>query len=123
MNGKINITIDGNIVPLRFAYPAIRMFLEAMQNKSQFYYAEGIDGKPTMTVEGIAKFIECGYKNECLIKEIEPVFKYEFFYDFVSNMAADECIANQIADVFRCYGDTDIRKAVDESVGVDEKKN
>ena len=28
MNGAIKITIDGNVIGLKFAYPAIRMFLD-----------------------------------------------------------------------------------------------
>ena len=83
MNGAIKITIDGNVIGLKFAYPAIRMFLDEMAAKSKFYYSQSDGGDPMMTVEGIAKFIQCGYKNDCMIKEVDEVFNYEFFYNWV----------------------------------------
>ena len=39
MNGAIKVEIDGNVIGLKFAYPAIRMFLDEMAAKSKFYYS------------------------------------------------------------------------------------
>lgn len=121
MSGKINITIDGNVVHLRFAYPAIKMFLDEMQSKGDFYYSKGNNEEPMMTVEGIAKFIQCGYKNDCLIREAQEVFNYEFFYNWVEKINNDVSVAEAVKDIFECYGKTEIRRTIDATV--DEKKN
>lgn len=107
---------------MKFAYPAIRMFGEAMADKGEFYYT-GTEGDSQMTVEGIAKFIECGYKNNCLIKEVQPVFKYEHFYEWAEKAITDEDVAKQIAAVLECYAQTEYAKKLQELTSTDEKKN
>lgn len=121
MNGYISITLStGEVVGLKFAYPAIRMFAEAMAGKGQFYYTEG--DSPQMTIEGIAKFIECGYKNNCLVKEVEPLFKYENFFDWVESSIQYPEVAEQINRVLECYAATEYAKKL-ETVSLEEKKN
>ena len=125
MNGAIKVEIDGNVIGLKFAYPAIRMFLDEMAAKSKFYYSQSDGGDPMMTVEGIAKFIQCGYKNDCMIKEVDEVFNYEFFYNWVEQMNNDASIAEAVKKIYECYGNTEIKRVIDNAAKtpVDEKKN
>jgi hypothetical protein len=116
MNGAIKVEIDGNVIGLKFAYPAIRMFLDEMAAKSKFYYSQSDGGDPMMTVEGIAKFIQCGYKNDCMIKEVDEVFNYEFFYNWVEQMNNDASIAEAVKKIFECYGNTEIKRVIDNAV-------
>lgn len=118
MNGYISFDLDGSVTGLKFAYPAIRMFAEAMEGKSQFYYSDG-----TMTVEGIAKFIECGYKNNCLIKEVEPELKYEHFYNWVEGAISDPAKVEVIGQIMQCYADTQYAKMIVDAVDAEEKKS
>lgn len=80
MNGQTSIQIDGQTVGLKFAYPAIKWFTEATTG-SDIFFTPGQDS--TFTIEGLAKLIQCSYKNYCLIKEVEPTLTYEAFYNYV----------------------------------------
>jgi hypothetical protein len=122
-NGKISINTGTDIISLRFAYPAVRWFLEAMQDKGDFFYTEDQAGKVSaMTVEGIAKLIHCGYKNDCLVKEIPELFSYEYFFDWCEKAQEDESVKKQIEDVLTCYAGTSYAKKVKEMADEVEKK-
>jgi hypothetical protein len=118
MNGYISFDLDGSVTGLKFAYPAIRMFAEAMAG-NDFYYVEGDKG-PQMTVEGIAKFIECGYKNNCMIKEVTPELKYEHFYNWVEGAVDDPEKMETINKIMECYAETQYAKQL---VAEQEKKS
>lgn len=88
MNGATTIQINGQTVGLKFAYPAIKWFTEESATNDLFFVPGETGG---FTVEGLAKLIQCSYKNHCLIKEVEPSLKYEDFYNYVeSNQDTDE---------------------------------
>lgn len=124
MNGYITITVEGSLTGLKFAYPAIRLFLEAMADKGQFYYTENDNGEvSSMTLEGLAKLIQCGYINNCMIKEVEPDLKYEHFYNWVEKSETDESVKQAIQDVLTCYAETQYAKRIEKAAAELEKKN
>lgn len=129
VEGYVSLNVDGTIVGLKFARPAILMFAKSMEKNGEFYYTSA-DGQPVITTEGCAKFIECGYKNNCLIKEVEPLFKYEFFYNWCEQAVNDKEKMDQIAKVLECYAETLYAKKIEEegkkiadAKADDEKKN
>jgi len=81
MDGYIKISIGGKEVGLKFGYPAIRWFAEESElNKSAFFMpGESFD----FSVEGFAKLMQCAYRNNCLIKEVDPELKYKDFVEWV----------------------------------------
>lgn len=122
MNGYIQITLpEGEKVGLKFAYPAIKWFLEAMEKSGEFYYTTQQDGEPCITIEGIARLMQCGYKNNCFLKDTEPVFTFETFYNLAELSLTNEEHAKQIADVLTCYAETEYAKKVQQIA--DEKKS
>lgn len=116
MKGYININLNGQQVGLKFAYPAIKMFAEALDKKPDLYLIEG--ERADFTIEGLAKFIQCGYINNCLIKEVEPSLTYEDFFNYAEGAQEDEDRAIEIGKVLECYGETVYAKKLSE-----EKKN
>ncbi len=89
MNGSCNITINGQTVGLKFAYPAIKWFTEATLRDNGIFFTPGEDS--TFTVEGLAKLIQCSYRNHCLLKEVEPTLSYEDFFNYVeANQDSEE---------------------------------
>lgn len=130
-NGYIQINLNGDMIGLKFALPGIRMWGEAMIGKADFYTvsdnSDPANPKIEVTIEGLAKFIECGYINNCMIKETEPLFKYEHFYEWVEKSITDPEVAKQIEEVMRCYQDSiyfvEATKANGEVKGEEEKKS
>jgi hypothetical protein len=122
MKGYINITMNGNSVGLKFAYPAIRMFAEALEKKPDLFLmdveSEGVK-KAQFTIEGLAKFIQCGYVNNCLIKEVEPGLTYQDFFNYAEESQEDEKRLEEIGKVFECWGETTYAKKLAEP---DEEK-
>lgn len=119
---KITIQVDGKDVGLRFDYPAIKWFIKAgvavaeLTGEKDTYWVLDAKGDPTgdMTAEGLAKLIECGYRNDCLIKEVKPSIPYESFIDFVGT--ADKSV---LVDIMNCYADSSVLK---KPIAEEEKK-
>lgn len=104
MNGYTTINLNGVQTGLKFAFPAMRMFAEALEKKPDLYILDG--EKADFTLEGLAKFIQCGYVNNCIIKEVEPSLTYEDFFNYAEGAQTSETRAQEIAKVFECYGQT-----------------
>lgn len=111
MNGYTTIQIDGQSVGLKFAYPAIKWFTEASA-KEDIFFTPGADS--TFTVEGLAKLIQCSYRNNCLIKEIEPTLTYEDFFNYVESNQDTEEGQKELLRVTEVYATASvIKKLID----------
>jgi hypothetical protein len=109
MNGYITIKINGQSVGLKFAYPAIKWFSEEAA-KSDLMFVPGEDGG--FTVEGLAKLMQCAYKNDCLLKEVEPTLKHGDFYDYIEvNQETDEG-QKELLKVIDTYASSSVMKRV-----------
>lgn len=108
MNGKTTIQINGQAVGLLFAYPAIKWFTEATLQDGGMYFTPG-EGA-TFTVEGLAKLIQCSYRNHCFIKEVEPVLTYEDFYEFVCERQDDEDGQKELLRITEVYATATVMK-------------
>lgn len=98
MNGKTSITIGGKPVEIRFGGYANRIFSEASQKNEALYFAlgsvndDGTQNRDDITMEGLAKLVQCAYLNQHAIKETEPdpALTYETFCDLLNEMAATD---------------------------------
>lgn len=111
MNGLTTIQINGQPVGLKFAYPAIKWFAEATQ-KEDIFFTPGIDS--TFTIEGLAKLLQCAYRNHCLIKEVEPTLAYESFFEYVEANQDTEEGQKELLRVTEVYATASvIKKLID----------
>lgn len=120
MRGYCEITMNGQPVGLRFALPAIRFFYEALEQRPDLYT---LGDSANFTIEGLAKFIQAGYINQCDIKEVKPVLTYEDFFNYSERVADDESRAAEVKKVFECFGETVYAKKIAEISEDVEKKS
>lgn len=120
MKGFIEINMNGSPVGLRFAYPAHKRFAEALEKKPDLYFIDDEDNKVKMTIEGLAKFIQCGYLNQCDVREVEPTLTYEDFFNYADEAEESEEIKEEIGRVIECWSQTRYAKKMAE---VEEKKS
>src|SRR6188472_4661141 len=118
MNGYISIQVSGKPVGLKFAYPAVKWFLEAATTRADVFFVEG-DAGSMVTDYGMAKLIHCAYRNNCLIKETEPVLAFEDFINFVEE-ETEKTDSTVLADIYTCYAESSISKKI---VADTEKKS
>ena len=121
MNGVTTIKIGDEPISLRFAYPCFKAFTEAMakdkeSGKNLFWTSEG-EGA-SLTDYAYAKLFQFAYENACLIKEIEPLLKFEPFYDWVDQHNGSE----ELVRVIKVWTESTITKKVIEQVDADNKK-
>lgn len=100
-NGYIQININGQPVGVKFNYKAVGDFFIAAIDKRDSYYI----GEDKFTYLGIAKLLKCGYDENCVIKEQEPAYSLEFFFNWVegaylSNSEKDKAEITKALDAF-----------------------
>lgn len=110
MNGYTEITLGGKQVGLRFGYPAVRWFSEDSRNNQDIYF---MPGKDDFSVEGFAKLVQCSYRNNCLVKEVQPELTYADFIEWTE--AAEE---SEMQRLLQVYLDSTLVKG-----GEEEKKS
>lgn len=127
MNGYIQIKIKDEVVGLKFAFPSVKWFAEAMakavEDNLEAYFINSIDDKgdetSTLTDYGLAKLMQCAYRNNCLLKEEKPVFKFEHFVDWVNDHNTEEGGA-EMGEVLKVYAESSVNKKIIENA---EKKS
>lgn len=118
MNGKTTIKIEGQEVPLRFAYPCVKWFAEACA-VSEFMFTPGEDAN--FTTDGFGKLLHCAYKNAMLVKEQEAVLTNEVFFDWVTEQQETEEGQKIMGEVLKVYADSSVMKKTVEAMK--EKKS
>lgn len=116
MNGIYDIKIGEQDIRLRFGYPCFKQWTIACADNEEFLYLDG--------VEGSAKLIQCAYNNECLVKEVKPELKYEYFYNWVEQNVNDGT-GQVVSDVLNAWTESIATKKSLEKIEkmADEKKN
>lgn len=109
MNGYIQIELAGGPVGLKFAYPAIKWFMEATAKNRDVYFVE-TEKSETMTDYGMAKLVHCAYRNNCLLKDTDPVITFEQFTEWVTEQI--EAGGEILAQVLTTYAESAISKKV-----------
>lgn len=118
MTGYTTIQINGQTVGLKFAYPAIKWFTEQCLKPGvaeMFFVQSEKPEEGGFTIEGLSKIIECSYKNNCLIKEVEPTLKFEDFYNYVEiSQETPEGLA-ELTRVTQVYAESSVMKRLIET--------
>lgn len=121
MNGNATVTIQGKATPIKFGYPAVKWFFEAIAEKSDIMFIE-----QSLTVEGWAKLIQCGYNNHCYYRDKEPEHNFADFVEYVEEAMQSEAVKEELNKALEAYG-TSIyyKKMIEKSDNVIEeiKKN
>ena len=109
------ITINGEKIGLKFGMASFR------------YLSEGkfIEGKSfqnnVITEIGIAHIIYSGYMNNCIVKDIDEKYQFEYFVDFVESNIANNDFLEEIKKIIDLWSNSDfIKNQTDES---SKKKN
>jgi hypothetical protein len=127
MNGYIQIKIKDEVIGLKFAFPSVKWFAEAMQKavdeKLEAYFVESIDEKgdaqSTLTDYGLAKLMQCAYRNNCLLKEEKPVLLFADFVEWVNDHNTEEG-GVEMGEVLKVYAESSVNKKIIENA---EKKS
>lgn len=77
-SGYTKIDINGELIGLKWAMPAIGLIQELGQGLD-------LDSKETMATFGMAVIIYAGYRNNCLLKSVIPNHDLEFFSDAIDD--------------------------------------
>ena len=109
------IEIEGKTIGLKFGVASFRY----LQNK----FVDGISfSSNTLTEIGFAQIIYSGYYNNCIIKDVQPEYTFEFFVDFVENNLTNNEIIKQINNVIEVWTKNDIIKNTQNNVSEETKK-
>lgn len=109
------ITVNGEKIGLKFGMASFR------------YLSEGkfIEGKSfqnnVITEIGIAHIIYSGYMNNCLVKDIEETYSFEYFVDFIESNLSNDSFLNEIKKVIDLWTNSDFIK--NETTEPTKKKN
>jgi hypothetical protein len=112
-NGYTTINIDGKAIGIKFGWGAIKDFAEADQKRHDVYYAKvSVEGKDveSLTYLGIAKLLQCGYLNNCAIKEVDPVLTLEDLNDWVESTIDNAQAADELTKVLNVFSESKIVK-------------
>lgn len=126
MNGFTTITIDKKTIGLKFAWLAIKWFTQASQEKTDIYFAdienEGIK-QSSLTVFGIAKLIQCAYRNNNEIKEVKDELSFEHFYNWTENKSESEEGLLEISEILKVYAESSFSRKLVAEVEKKSKMN
>jgi hypothetical protein len=106
MNGYAQINIDGTAVDLYFGYLAIKAFQLAAEKKRDMYYEKVKQGEEEVeqfSFLGYAKLIECGYKNNCEVEEVQPTYTLKDFNYWVEGSVNNPERQTQIVKVLEAF--------------------
>jgi hypothetical protein len=112
-NGYTTININGQAIGIKFGWGAIKEFAEADQKRHDVYYSKiNVEGKEveSLTYLGIAKLLQCGYKNNCDIKEVDPVLTLEDFNDWVEGTLDNAQAAEELTKVLNVFSESKLVK-------------
>lgn len=108
------ITLEGQKVGLKFGMASFRYLSEK--------FVEGISFKNGEITEiGISHLIYAGYYNNCLVKDVIPEITLEQIVDYVEIHIKDESFFNEIKEVLKVWGDSDIIKKSAEIVNAENE--
>jgi hypothetical protein len=118
MNGYTTILINGETVGIKFGYLAIKAFSLAAEKKRAVYYDKVKDGDgkdvDQLSFLGIAKLIQCGYNNNCELKEVEPTLTLEDFNDWVEGSTGDPERQKQVTEALTVFAQSQYVKTLAE---------
>jgi hypothetical protein len=110
------IEIDGKTIGLKFGMASFRYLQGKMVDGISF-----IDN--SINEIGIAQILYSGYYNNCLIKEEIPVYKLDFFVDYIEKNINNEDFLNELKNIITIWSNNDfIKTSLQEQVKPEAKK-
>jgi hypothetical protein len=106
VNNYLKIAIDGKEVGLKFGFAQVKEFAIAMAANLAVYF----DGD-TISPIGIAKLIHTAHRNDCLLKEVEPVVTFEQISNWVDSSSGDEKKTKVLTDVVMKWQESEYTKS------------
>lgn len=118
-NGYTTIEIGGKTIGLKFGLPSLRMMMEKSIKHP------GMLNETTLFDEtGYAYLLYSGYCNNCLVKETEPEFNFEFFMDYIEEISGDEEKSKLLANVIEVWAASrQVQRMVEKDKSAVKKKN
>ena len=107
MNGYTTININGQTVGIKFGLLAIKEFSLTTEKKREVLY-EG----DNLSFLGMAKLIQCGYKNNCEIKEVQPTLTLEDFNNWTEEALTSDERKNDVSVVLNCFAESQFVKTL-----------
>jgi hypothetical protein len=109
------ITINDTKVGLKFGMASFRYLSDKF-----------IEGKAYSNNElneiGIAHILYSGYYNNCLIKDVEIEYSFEYFVDFIEANLMNELVLTDIKSVIEIWSRNEFLKANEEDRKPEAKK-
>ena len=97
------ITINDQKVGLKFGMASFRYLSEK--------FVEGISfNNGELTEIGIAHLIYSGYYNNCLVKDVVPEHKFEYFSDYVEANLKNDGFIKEMHEVLKVWGENEFIK-------------
>ena len=110
-----HITINDQKVGLKFGMASFRYLSEK--------FVEGISfNNGELTEIGISHLIYAGYYNNCLVKDVLPEMKFVDVVDFVEANIKSDSFLEEMKEILRVWGESDIIKKAAEQVTEEPKK-
>lgn len=98
------LTINDEKIGLKFGMASFRYLSEGK-------FVEGKSFQNNVITEiGIAHIIYSGYMNNCLVKEQEEQYSFEFFVDFIEFNLKNEKVINEIKNIIDVWSKSDFIK-------------
>lgn len=102
------LTINGEKIGLKFGMASFRYLSEGRFKEGKSFAHD------QLTEIGIAHIIYSGYMNNCLVKEIEETYNFEFFVDYLENNISNEKFLEEIKSIIDIWSKNDFIKGQEE---------
>lgn len=110
------ILINDKKIGLKFGLASFRYL------KDRFVEGKSFENND-LTEIGIAHILYSGYYNNCIIKDVEIEYSFEYFVDFVESNLTNEEVLNNIKDIISLWSENDfIKKEESDSKKPEAKK-
>lgn len=103
------LTIDGKKIGIKFGMASFRYLSDKLSAGVGF---ENND----LNEIGIAHILYSGYYNNCLIKEVVPEYKLEFFVDIIESNLKNEDFVKQIQEIIELWTENEFIKQTQKEV-------
>lgn len=104
MNGYYSFKMNGSTIGLKFGLLANRLMWEEMTKNP------GMIGADFTNEEGIVHLMLAGYKNNCMVKKIQPILEYGDFLEWVEEAYVDEEKKKILDEIGAVYSESQITK-------------
>ena len=98
------ITINDQKVGLKFGMASFRYLSDKFVEGVAFNNGE-------LNEIGVAHLIYAGYYNNCLVKEVIPTYKFEYFVDYIEGNLKNEYFLNELKEVLKVWTENEIIKS------------